>query len=123
MSSTRATKRRWPAASAGLDTANIADQPQTAAEYDQRVDAAAASLRSSLRREKAELDRQLDDEADQIAQLLDDGPSDQVVARLVRSGDLSTGFWEEVWERFKKGDEGAGLPTPVPRTRWTSEDG
>jgi len=106
----------------GLDTANIADQPQTAAEYDQRVDAAAASLRSSLRREKAELDRQLDDEADQIAQLLDDGPSDQVVARLVRSGDLSTGFWEEVWERFKKGMKGQVVPpgteNPLDLGRW-----
>ncbi len=59
--------------------------------YDSAVTSAEASLCGTLRAEKADLDRRLDDDADTVAAMLDEGPTQEVAVALTAGGDLPPG--------------------------------
>lgn len=84
--------------------------------YDGAVVSAGASLRGTLHAEKAELDAALDADADTVAAMLEEGPTEQVAIALASSGDLppgSVGLAGEIWNAARS----QVLP-PVDKGPW-----
>ncbi len=91
-------------------------QQQRQGDYDGAVASAEASLTGTLQAQKADLDRQLDDDADTVAAMLDEGPTEEVAVALASGGDLppdSAGLAGHLWEALR----GQVIP-PLEKGPW-----
>lgn len=109
------------ASSFGVDAGQFFDggtatPQQKQGDYDSAVASAGATMMGTLRAEKAELDRQLDADADTVAAMLDEGPTDEVATALASGGDLppgSAGLAGYLWDALR----GQVIP-PLEKGPW-----